>query len=253
MSRSDSGRRVTIRGLSLLVALGVASPAMAAPIRVLLIGDSITRGRVSGPEGPAYAELLPSLLGEGYEVTNIGTGGASSLDWTLSCPGTPWNLFPTLAVPNLPSEVVSILLGTNDAIAFYEPEPVSVELYRLAIEEIVENLFAEGAGIVILMTPPDHIGSDPTSRDRLIGYREEILLICSQIPGVVCGPDLFTSLDLDLHFEDGDTHPNAQGHLVIANSLSETVVAIPEPESGLLAVCGLVALAVKWRWSQRHA
>jgi lysophospholipase L1-like esterase len=245
------------RVLLLLVALVAASPAAAAPIRVLLIGDSITYGTgfVSGGAGPPYAELLASLLDGGYEVNNAGCGGASSLDWTLSLPGfacggvgvLPDGLFVERALPHLPTEIASVMLGTNDAVGFFEPNPVSVEAYRYALDEIVTNLFAAGAGTAILMTPPDHIWPDSAVRARLLGYREQVLDICSETSGVVCGPDVFTLLDPELHFEGDNVHPNASGHAIIAQSLYETITTIPEPSTALLVVCGLVVLAVKRR------
>jgi lysophospholipase L1-like esterase len=240
-----------------LVVLVTASPTAASPLRVLLIGDSITYGTgfVSDDAGPPYAELLASLLDADHEVVNAGCGGASSLDWSLSLPGSvcggvgvlPDGLFVERALPHLPAEMVSIMLGTNDAIGFFEPRPVPVPIYRLALDEIVSNLLAAGADTVILMTPPDHIWPDPAARNRLIGYREQVLDICSETSSVICGPDVFALLDPVLHFEGGDLHPNARGHAIIAQSLYETIAAIPEPTTALLLAFGLAGLASRRR------
>jgi lysophospholipase L1-like esterase len=238
---------------ALLAVLVTTSLSGAAPVRVVLIGDSITYGTgfVSDDAGPPYAELLTSSLGNGYEVMNAGCGGSSSLDWTLTLPGVLCGgvgvvtdgLFVERALPHLPAEIVSIMLGTNDAIGFFEPQPVPVVAYRLALDEIVSNVFAAGADVVILMTPPDHIWPDPAACDRLTGYRDEVVDICSKTSGVVCGPDVFTLLDPDLDFEGG-VHPNAYGHAMIAQSLYQTIVAIPEPGPGLLGTCALAMLAL---------
>ncbi len=243
--------------LLLIVLLAGERAALALPNRVLLIGDSITAGVVSGAGGEAYASVLPALLGDDYEVVNAGCGGASSWDWTLSRPSAlcggygvlPGSMYEVMAAPNLPAEIVSIMLGTNDASGFYEPQPVPVAEYRSALEEIVGLVLAEGAEKVILMPPPDHIWGDPTRRTRLIGYRAEILDLCVVTAGVVCGPDVFMLLDLARDFENWNLHPNARGHRAIAEALAGTIMAIPEPAP--IAFLGLGFAAIGWWRRQR--
>ena len=70
-------------GLCLLL---LASAAGAAPIRTLLVGDSITFGVVSDPIGPSFAETLASDLAATHDVVNVGVRGSSAFYWA---PGMP--------------------------------------------------------------------------------------------------------------------------------------------------------------------
>lgn len=238
-----------------LLLLGILLPraALALPSSVVLVGDSITHGIVSGG-GTPYAPLLADALGGDFAVANLGCGGASSLDWTLSrggaiCGGEPFqipNLYQARARAQLPAEIVTILLGTNDALGFFEPEVVSAQAYSDAISEIVDHLLADGAEQVMLMTPPQNFQS-LSAQFNLAAYRLEILALCGTDPAVLCGPDLFSLLGA-ADFATGNLHPNAAGHQKIADALTPAILAalaIPEPApSALLAAgCAILGLA----------
>jgi lysophospholipase L1-like esterase len=233
-----------LRWLLAAAVLTFVHEAAAATNRVVLIGDSITWGIVSGNGGPPYAEVLAELLGPDYEVVNAGCGGASSLDWTLSQPGflcggvgvLGAGLFGARARPHLPTDVATVLLGTNDAVGYFEPVPLEAPTYRAAMNEVVRNLLFFGVGRVVLLTAPDHDWDDSAPVQRLAAYREEILDLCFHHPRVECGPDLHQLLDLEAHFEPDDVHPNAAGHATIAYELAEVVRALPPPAESR---CGL--------------
>lgn len=191
-------------------------------VSFLLIGDSITAGTVSEPIGPSYAELVGGV--------NRGVSGQSTRDWL---PGL--SLFDALPA----AYTVTLLLGTNDASGFLEPGPVPVEEYEANLRSIIAALYEHGTLRVIVMTPPRNFAAwDNAAPDRLRGYRQAVLWLCSE--GVAeCGPDVHELLGPE-HFAVGDVHPNGAGHALIAE-------ALPEPDSGLLFAVALLTLgAVYW-------
>jgi lysophospholipase L1-like esterase len=222
------GRRA-VAGLALLAALaGCASPQT----RVVLVGDSITVGKSSLPQGPGYGELLKDLLGPGYEVVNVACSGSSSLDWLpgthpAQCAeaGAVVHMYEKRVRPALPADVVTILLGTNDLLGAFELAPVEPDDYRDALRTLVDALHADGAHEVVLMSPPfmyNAVG-------RLTGYRSRIQELCRERPFVRCGPDLAVILG-GKDFELMDVHPNASGHAKIAAALADTLRGVaPSP------------------------
>jgi lysophospholipase L1-like esterase len=239
-----------LRLLAALALIALPGAALAAPFSVVLLGDSITLGLVSEPAGPSYAELLADSLGPDFEVTNVGCGGTASGDWTLSrgdvlCGSVGFvspNLYEGRALPELPADLVTVLLGTNDAIGFFEPGIVAVEDYRDAVAEIAANLLLDGATQVMLMTPPPNFVST-LPQSFLVQYRAEILGLCGA-PGdaILCGPDVFALLGPE---DFGDSvHPNGAGNAKIASALDDAIRSVvPEPGSASLALLGLTALA----------
>jgi lysophospholipase L1-like esterase len=241
----------------LALASAVSGPVSAdvEPLRVLMLGDSITAGvRVTRFE--SYPGLLAEWLGEDYEIVERGCSsslsgmwlppGPSTPPWTMWCRGqrTP-SLYETFAYAELPADIVTILLGTNDAL-FTSLSPAD---YQKNLEQIAEALLEDGAGSVVLMVPPDF--PDPTRwfgsyRLALLGNR--VLALCEAMPGVVCGPDLYTLLKDESYFSivNGalNVHPNAAGHALIAEELHETILDLSPPpacedEAGPKAIEGL--------------
>ena len=209
----------------------LAGATCTRPTSVVLIGDSITEGVISEPVGPSYAALLAESLGPGFEVVNLGCGGTSSLDWTRSRGGVLCgtrraepNLYEALARPRLPADLVTILLGTNDAMGFSEEQRIEPAAFRAAIEELVKDLRSDGARQILLMTPPPHYPHFGTQR-RVFDYRSQIQSLCgAPDDAVLCGPDIFALLQPD-DFQDGNVHPNAYGQAKIASALHDAILA----------------------------
>jgi len=209
--------RVLAVALFLLVlACGTPSP------RVVLLGDSITWGLVSGKEGPSFAALLEEALGQSVELRNVACGGLTVALWLADakpafCHGEALapNLFQVRLLPLLPADVVVVLLGTNDSIGLggrIEPEEYGRRMRRLT-GQLVEH----GAGRVLLLAPP-FINNSAKASVRLLAYGKQVAAICAEREGVVCGPDLFELLEAH-DFAANDPHPNRRGHAKIATAL----------------------------------
>lgn len=228
-----------------------AAPATAGPIRTLLVGDSITFGIVSEPDGPSWAELVSDELAASHEIVNVGASGTSAFYWAPStpCPGIcsgADNLFDDRATPELPADVATLMLGTNDAVGLFLDQPTSVDDWDGYMREVLDGLFDGGAGTVLLMSSPDANLSDDAA-SLILGYRDRIDTICGEIADVVCGPDLATLLDPDTDFAAQDVHPNASGHAKIADAVIASLREIPEPSTGWLLGLGLLGAALLTR------
>ncbi|MEN8160003.1 MAG: SGNH/GDSL hydrolase family protein, partial [Myxococcota bacterium] len=114
---------------------------------LLIVGDSIALGtNMSEPVGPAFPELLARRITG--SVQGLGCAGTTALDWhphsKLAVPECRSTLqhYRDLVTPELPARVVGVLLGTNDATGFLEPDhlPVSAEQYRWAITHLSSRL-----------------------------------------------------------------------------------------------------------------
>jgi lysophospholipase L1-like esterase len=227
-----------------------ASTGAADPIRMAAIGDSITFGISSEPRGPGYVSLLSDTLGEDFEVTNLGCSGSIAGNWRPDAipavcggdnGGEPLDYWDDRVLPAMPADVVTIMLGTNDA-----QRGIEAWLYRAFLVRIIDGLQAEGVSDILLMTPPPHPSEDPNVQILLTGYVSVIthptLGLCTTFDGVRCGPDVYHLLDSNTDFAAGDGHPNAMGHQKIADSLAGFIV--PEPSSGCLLAGGLLVLAI---------
>ena len=85
-------------------------------VRVTCIGDSITEGGVC--HNGSYVDLLRSMLGSGYSVLNAGMSGHTQLKKGLCSGGGTCSYWDSLAWQSAletKADIVTILLGTNDA------------------------------------------------------------------------------------------------------------------------------------------
>ena len=199
-------------------------------VSVVLLGDSITEGIMSGPPGIPYADLLAIGLANTHDFANIGCGGTSTPMWTLSqgttaCRGwNPATLFETFAIPNLPADFLTIMLGTNDSVGFFLPAVVTPGEYKDHMQEIIDDSLFYGARTIVLMSPPPKCEElNGASIPLLEDYRIAAYEICSQHPDVLCGPDVYTILD-ETDFEGCNLHPNQSGHAKIAQALGKELV-----------------------------
>jgi len=214
---------------ALVIVLALVALPGRTLARVLLIGDSITEGTVSGTPGSPYAAVVATDLGPEFDVLNLGCGGASSFDWrpdtgVTICGGLFIDLWAQRVLPNVPAEIATVMLGTNDATGFFEPAPLTGDNYAANIEAIVDGLHAAGVDQVMLMTPPARCTSAPQAvRDRLADYRLRIFTLCLVKPGVVCGPDVYKLLDPVADSFSCNVHPNAQGHAKLGHALADAV------------------------------
>jgi len=197
-------------------------------IIVACVGDSITFGaRLEDPASDSYPAHLQHLLGDEYEVINLGVGGS-----TLIRKGKPtvWNELPN--IKKVKPDIVVISLGTNDTCGMgtcgerkcweYKDE------YKGDYLDLIDTLYAmpvrphiwlSAPSPMVLETPglgSARIAGLTTRKPRL----HELIKMIKQVAeekqtGFI---DLNTPLDHkpELFTEKDGVHPNKTGYQAIA-------------------------------------
>jgi lysophospholipase L1-like esterase len=180
--------------------------AEAGALRIVAVGDSIT----AGSAGVGWAHLLAQALPE-HEFENVAVHGTFAIGWRPDKPGSQWHKRLRQA---LPADVVTVMLGTNDAAM-----PVMPTHYEQAMRAIVDGLLAEGVRCVWLLTPPPSLGPGAAREPWLRLYRERLAKLAGERreprAGSVGLIGIHDALDAG-HLEPDGIHPNARGHAEIA-------------------------------------
>jgi len=141
-------RRTALAALFFAVATIGTARAADAPVRVVMLGDSITAGLGLPAQDALPAKLEKALRAKGLDVTiqNAGVsgdtsaGGLARLDWSVA-EGT---------------DAVIIELGANDALRGSDPK-----LTREALQAIITRLRARKIAVLLAgMLAPHNLGED---------------------------------------------------------------------------------------------
>jgi acyl-CoA thioesterase-1 len=194
--------------LVLMVALMAAGPVFAQPVKMVVLGDSLSAGL--GLSGPAAfpARLQKVLKDKGIEVDMINagvsgdtaSGGRDRLDWSVPA-GT---------------EAVIVELGANDALRGTDPA-----VTRAALTDIVSRLKARRIAVMLcgMLAPPNY-GQDYAARFNTIypdlAKKFDVPLYPFFLAGVAADPNLNQA--------DG-IHPTAEGVDIIVANILPTVQA----------------------------
>ena len=194
--------------LVLMVALTAAGPVFAQPVKMVVLGDSLSAGL--GLSGPAAfpARLQKALKDKGIEVDMINagvsgdtaSGGRDRLDWSVPA-GT---------------EAVIVELGANDALRGTDPA-----VTRAALTDIVSRLKARRIAVMLcgMLAPPNY-GQDYAARFNTIypdlAKKFDVPLYPFFLAGVAADPKLNQA--------DG-IHPTAEGVDIIVANILPTVQA----------------------------
>lgn len=194
--------------LVLMVALMTAAPALAQPVKVVVLGDSLSAGLGLSAADAFPAKLQKALKDKGIdvEIANAGvsgdtaSGGRDRLD---------------LSVPQ-GTEAVIVELGANDALRGTDPA-----ITRSALSDIVKGLKARGVAVLLLgMLAPPNYGSDYAARFNTI-YRD-----LSKSFGVPLYPFFLDGVAADPKLNQADgIHPTAEGVDIIVKRILPTVEA----------------------------
>ena len=190
--------------VSLLTVLWLSiSPALAASVKILAFGDSLTAGLGLPLDDAFPTRLQAALAAKGYDATVINAGisgdttagGLARLDWTLA---------------DHPDYVL-VELGANDALRGIDPK-----LTRSNLDQILAKLHAAGVKTILLgMKAPGNWGP---------GYAAAFDRIYPDLAakyGIPLYPFLLDGVALDPKLNQADmVHPNAAGvEIIVAKIL----------------------------------
>ncbi len=183
-----------IAALTVFSMSAMSATAADRPVKIVVLGDSLTAGYGLGAHEAFPAKLEQALKGRGLsvEVANAGvsgdtaSGGLSRLDWSVP-QGT---------------DAVIVELGANDALRGVDPQ-----VTRAALDSIVRQLRARKIEVLLCgMHAPRNMGADYVARFdpifREIADAHQIALYPFFLDGV--------AVDAKFTLQDG-MHPNSAG------------------------------------------
>ncbi|MBC9880917.1 arylesterase [Bradyrhizobium sp. INPA01-394B] len=199
---------IAVLMLALMTLAGPARAEATKPIKLVVLGDSLSAGLGLSAQDAFPAKLQKALQAKGIEVdmTNAGvsgdtsSGGRDRLDWSVP-EGT---------------EGVIVELGANDAMRGIDPD-----LTRAALADIVGRLKARKIAVMLCgMLAPPNFGADYGARFNSIypdlAKQFDVPLYPFFLDGVAA--------DAKLNQADG-IHPTAEGVDIVVARMLPTVEA----------------------------
>jgi acyl-CoA thioesterase-1 len=193
---SQYGARAWLANAALLgiLAFLTAAPAQARPIRILVLGDSLTAGYgLTQPDG-FQAVMQAALRSRGLDVTLLDAavsgdttaGGRARLDWALADG----------------AEAALVELGANDALRGTSPANMEANLAA-----ILDTLAARKMPVLLSgMLAPPNLGPEYGDAYKAVFAR------LGRRPGVLFDPFFLQGIAGEADLNQGDRiHPNPQG------------------------------------------
>jgi acyl-CoA thioesterase I len=206
---------VLVLGLSATTAASAEAAAPAKPVRMVVLGDSLSAGYGLPADAAFPARLEESLKSNGIDadIGNAGvsgdtsSGGRDRLDWSVP-EGT---------------DAVIVELGANDALRGIDPK-----VTRAALTDILTQLKARKIAVMLCgMEAPPNYGSDYSARFNAI-YPD-----LAKAFGVPLYPFFLQGVATNLRLNQADgIHPTAEGVDVIVKNILPTVEAFLGTISG---------------------
>ena len=187
----------------------LVSPAWAAPLRIVALGDSLTAGYQLAPTDAFPAKLQAALRAKGYDVEVVNAGvsgdtaanGLARLDWSVPAE----------------TDAVIVELGANDMLRGLDPART-----RATLAEILARLRARGLPVLLAgMRASPNLGPD------YVAAFDAIFPDLARQYGALLYPFFLDGVALDrgLTLPDG-LHPNAPGVDVIVARILPSVEAL---------------------------
>ncbi len=199
----------------------VAGESLWAQIRIMPLGDSITRGVIGSPDEIGYRRLLYlDLINSGYDVNFVGyRPDGFLLDFDRDHEGHGGFLTQEIAL-NIegyldinPADIILLHIGTNDVDLFSTEDPTQVEAILNAIDNW-ESVPGNNEIIVILakiINQQGHLCPNDSVTTRFNNNVEAMAL--NRIADRIFIVDMECSAGFDYNFDMVDQiHPNQSGY-----------------------------------------
>lgn len=180
--------------LALVVAMALLPGAQAAPVRLLVLGDSLSAGYGLPHSDGFEVQLVGALRAQGHDVTIIdgavsgdtSAGGRARLDWVLADG----------------ADAAIVELGANDGLRGLDPGDMAANLCA-----ILDTLAARHIPVLLTgMYAPPNLGPDYERAYRAVFDR------LGQRPGVLYDPFFLQDVaEVPALIQPDGLHPNAEG------------------------------------------
>lgn len=191
---------------AVLLVFGFSTAAFAAPLKLVVLGDSLSAGYQLPADEAFPAQLQAALEKQGHdvEVVNAGVSGDTTADGLARL---DWSVGPD-------AKAVIVELGANDALRGLPPEKT-----RENLSEIVSRLTDRNVKVLVAgMLAPRNLGEDYASRF------DPIFADIARIHGAMLYPFFLQGVAMkpELNLADG-MHPTGEGVSIIVQNMLPAV------------------------------
>ncbi|WP_425454432.1 arylesterase [Litoreibacter meonggei] len=192
----------------------MASPAMAEPVTIAALGDSLTQGYGLPAEDGFVPQLQAWLTAQGADVTLVNAGvsgdttagGLSRIDWTLT--------------PEV--DAVIVALGGNDVLRGLPPEQAKSNL-----DAILTKIEERGLPFLLAgIDAPSNYGPDYEREFEALypdlAAKHDALLIPNFLEGLTRIDD--RAMVMRDHMQSDGIHPDASGVALIVEAIGPVVL-----------------------------
>ena len=196
-------------------------------IRIGCIGDSITAGTgLTNPDQEAFPARLEEILGGGVTVLNLGDGGKTMRNDLGVDSYVNSNTYKRLMWEAEGLDLVTIMLGTNDAYHAKGWTDYERDTFRNDCKRLFAVLAEKNPSVrFVLMNSPACFGSSEARYDMipLRRFQKELADELGEAGYRICFMDMYeVTRPLGEHFPD-QLHPDRVAHLAMAEALSGVI------------------------------
>ncbi|MFJ6428419.1 SGNH/GDSL hydrolase family protein [Microbacterium maritypicum] len=241
MSNAESSVSASAASDLRRIAAALADPE---PLNWVITGDSITHGLVHTQGGRSYPEHLHELIrGELERVRDVVLNTAISGNRIVDLLGD-WDR----RVASWHPDVVTLMIGTNDASDGGPREVITADDYAASLREFVERVRGFGA-IPVLQTPPAIDTRNAPERARIGEFADAVRHVAAS-EDVILVDQYARFADIGAGgvpwgLMNDPFHPNTEGHAALALELAHVIGIRPDgPRARTFALLeGMVATA----------